>query len=87
MTYGVERDQAPPPSTVADARQRIRQQYGITKNSTVLCFNGAFGYRPNLDALHIILETILPLLEGTPDFSFTILVCGKDLRDRRAVRV
>jgi len=79
MTYGVERDQAPAPSAIADARQRIRQQYGIASDSTVLCFNGAFGYRPNLDALHTILGTILPLLEGTPDFAFTILICGKDI--------
>jgi hypothetical protein len=79
MTYGLEHDQAPTPSAIAAARLHIRQQYGIPEDSTVLCFNGAFGYRPNRDALQTILDTILPLLEKTPGFRFTILIFGKDI--------
>jgi len=79
VTYGFERDRAPDPLVVAAARQQIRQQYGIAEDTTVLCFNGAFNYRPNRDALHTILEIILPMLEERQDFRFTILICGKDI--------
>jgi hypothetical protein len=79
MTYGIEHDRAPNLSETAEARHQIRQQYGIAEQTTVLCFNGAFGYRPNLDALHTILDTILPLLNEMTGFAFTILICGKDI--------
>lgn len=79
MTYGLEHDSPPTPQAVAAARKQIRQQYGIAGDEVVLCFNGAFHYRPNLDALRIILETVLPMLEEMRDFRFTILICGKNI--------
>jgi glycosyltransferase involved in cell wall biosynthesis len=79
VTYGIEWDRLPDPLAVAESRKRIREQYGISEDSIVLCFNGAFNYRPNLDALHTILESINPLLLTKSGFRYNILICGIDI--------
>lgn len=79
VTYGLDRDSAPDPAIIRAAREQIRRQYGIPAGKTVLCFNGAFNYPPNRDALRAILDEILPLLDERGDLDYTLLVCGKDI--------
>ena len=62
MTYGLERAGIPSPPEILDSRRQVRQEQGIAREETLLFFNGAFNYRPNLDALQKIVEKINPLL-------------------------
>ncbi len=45
----------------------------------ILLFNGLLDYKPNLDALKIILEEINPLLLLQATFQYKIIICGKRL--------
>ncbi len=45
----------------------------------VLLFNGLLDYKPNLDALMVILKEINPLLFRHTNFRYKIIICGKRL--------
>ena len=79
ITYGIEKDHAPALEDLRDCKRRIRAQYGIRDGETLLFFNGAFGYRPNLEALKAIMDKINPLLLAKEGTSYKILICGKDI--------
>ncbi len=78
MTYGIEWDQLPAPPEIQACRERIRGLYGIGSTETVLLFNGAFNYSPNLEALRVIAEQIHPLLRQR-NFPCRIIICGRDI--------
>src|SRR5687767_8429839 len=62
--------------------QRIDQEkHAIGENETIILFNGVLDYKPNLDALLVILEKINPFLLAHPSFKYKILICGKNLPD------
>lgn len=82
VTYGLERNGVPSPEERQQSREDVRQQYGISDDKVLLFFNGAFNYRPNLDALIILLEKINPLLQQQEGFAYHLLICGKDIPDR-----
>ncbi|MBK9485754.1 MAG: glycosyltransferase family 4 protein [Chitinophagaceae bacterium] len=42
-------------------------------------FNGTLGYKPNLDALDVILEKINPILLADKNFRYKIIICGNKL--------
>jgi hypothetical protein len=44
-----------------------------------LLFNGTLNYKPNLEALEIILKKITPVLLNNTNFKYTIIICGKNL--------
>jgi glycosyl transferase family 1/glycosyl transferase family 4 len=79
MTYGFEKSEAPAPADIQQSRDWLRKEYGIREDESVLFFNGAFNYFPNLNALQLILDTINPLLLQSKDFAYKILICGKDI--------
>jgi hypothetical protein len=79
MTYGFERERAPDPAVIEASRRQVRQEHGIVDGEALLFFNGAFDYRPNLDALQNILARINPILLREPAFRYKILVCGRDI--------
>lgn len=78
ITYGFELSAPPPPEERATARKLICSQYGIAENNTLLLFNGTLNYKPNLDALEVILREINPALLKS-NFNYTIIICGKNL--------
>lgn len=66
------------PGDRGSCRQLLEKRHALPAYHQLLLFNGLLRYGPNLDALKIILEKILPLLEATGN-PLTLLVCGKDL--------
>jgi len=47
----------------------------------LLSFNGAFDYKPNLDALNKLLKEVNPLLEKQSNFRYQLLICGRSIPD------
>jgi len=62
MTYGIEWSNIPSEEETRLAKQQLRNLYSIHENEKILLFNGAFNYKPNLDALKKIFDTINPSL-------------------------
>ena len=79
MTYGLEKDSVPPADVLVESRRQVREKHGIAAEETLLFFNGAFNYPPNLHALEDLLTKINPLLQQQTAFRYKILVCGKDI--------
>ena len=79
ITYGFELNEAPSVAEKKSARQQICKTHNISQAEKILLFNGTLGYKPNLDALDIILEKINPLLLADNDFKYKIIICGNKL--------
>jgi polysaccharide biosynthesis protein PslH len=79
MTYGIEWDRVPPGDIIAACKLELRKRYEIRSSETILFFNGAFNYRPNLTALNTITNIINPLLEKKENFLYKIIICGRDI--------
>lgn len=79
VTYGLEWNIAPEKQSREIAKQQLQAKHNIGQHRKILLFNGAFNYSPNLDALRRILEIINPLLQQEKDFTYTILICGRDI--------
>lgn len=79
ITYGFELREAPAPADKESAREQICKLHNIDAWDNILLFNGTLGYKPNLDALDIILEKINPKLLATKGFSYKIIICGNKL--------
>ncbi len=79
ITYGFELSEAPPVAEKKAARVQICKTHGISESEKILLFNGTLGYKPNLDALDIILEKINPILLETKDFKYKVIICGNKL--------
>ena len=60
-------------------RQMIGEKHVISPEEKILLFAGALAYKPNIDALHLIIEKINPLLLVKNNFRYKIIVCGKGL--------
>ena len=57
----------------------IAAKHKMEVNEKTLLFNGLLNYKPNLDALKIILNEINPLLMAHADLQYKIIICGKRL--------
>ncbi len=79
MTYGIEWDKAPSTIDIQRCKDEIRNLYAIKKEETILFFNGAFNYRPNIEALKIITDIINPILQKQNGFLYKIIICGRDI--------
>ncbi len=79
ITYGFELSEAPSVAVKQLAREQLCKIHSIAAPEKILLFNGTLGYKPNLDALDIILEKINPLLLATPDLKYKIIICGNKL--------
>ena len=66
ITYGIEMDKAPSADERHAARQTICSTWNISPTDKLLLFNGTLDYKPNRDALDLILEKINPLLMNMP---------------------
>jgi polysaccharide biosynthesis protein PslH len=67
------------PGDKAESKKLICEKHHIDKGEKILLFNGLLNYKPNLDALTIILDKINPLLFNQPSFRYKIIICGKGL--------
>lgn len=79
LPFGIELDQYP--TDRDECKQAIHHQYQIPVNEKLLLFNGLLNYKPNIDALQVILEKINLLLLAQNDFKYKIIVCGKNMPD------
>ncbi|HEX2682439.1 MAG TPA: glycosyltransferase family 4 protein, partial [Ferruginibacter sp.] len=79
ITYGFELSGPPTSKQKKLARQEICSQHCISVQEKILLFNGTLGYKPNLDALDIILNKINPLLLARSGFLYKIVICGSKL--------
>lgn len=79
ITYGFELNQPPTPADKRLAREEVCKTHNINETDRILLFNGTLGYKPNLDALDIILEKINPALFTDTNFSYKIIICGNKL--------
>lgn len=79
MTYGFEKSEAPAPADIVQSRDWLRREHGIIAGESILFFNGAFNYPPNLNALQLILDKINPGLLQLKGFPYKILICGKGI--------
>ncbi|MBL0201069.1 MAG: glycosyltransferase family 4 protein [Chitinophagaceae bacterium] len=79
ITYGFELSEAPAPADKQMAREQICKLHNIAASDTILLFNGTLGYKPNLDALEVILEKINPILLSDNNFTYKIIICGNKL--------
>lgn len=79
VTYGFEQPAVPTADEKAAARKLICHAHKIDPTEKILLFNGTLGYKPNLDALDIILEKINPLLLANAGFNYKIIICGNKL--------
>ena len=81
VSFGIEIP-APPKAEAVDMAQNIlHRQYGLSGEIPLLFFNGAFKYRPNLDALENLLYRVNPILQNK-NFPYFLLICGIDIPDR-----
>jgi glycosyltransferase involved in cell wall biosynthesis len=78
ITYGFEMEKAPSAEERASARETICSDYAIDPAATILLFNGTLDYKPNKEALDVILEKINPLLSAR-DLRYKIIICGNKL--------
>jgi polysaccharide biosynthesis protein PslH len=79
ITYGFELSKSPSIEEKRIARESICKTHGIDPAERILLFNGTLGYKPNLDALEIILQKINPVLTAEPGFLYRIIICGNKL--------
>ncbi len=78
ITYGIEWSTPTPASEKQRCKEILLRQYALTADTKILLFNGTLSYPPNLQAVHIILNEINPLLL-TSLSNYTIIICGNGL--------
>jgi polysaccharide biosynthesis protein PslH len=81
MTYGIERDRLPPADEIQMANLALKKKFGIEAGVSIILFNGAFNYLPNLQALDKIINVIIPLLNKENGFRYRIIICGREIPD------
>ncbi|HMO33851.1 MAG TPA: glycosyltransferase family 4 protein [Lacibacter sp.] len=79
VPYGIR--QEAPPTGKAAAKEQLCLQYGLDAEATLLFFNGLLDYKPNTDALDVILHQIHPLLKQA-GLRCQVLIAGKRLPAR-----
>lgn len=79
ITYGCEMNSYPSKEEKAGARKKIEGLHNIRPEEKILFFNGTLSYKPNLDAVDIILKHVNPILKAEKNFRYKILICGKGL--------
>jgi glycosyltransferase involved in cell wall biosynthesis len=77
VAFGVEISEYPPDKE--KCKQAVKTKHAISDNEKILLFNGLLDYKPNLDALLIILKEINPPLLQHRGFRYKIIICGKRL--------
>ena len=82
ITYGFEINKMPLPEERMDAKKELQRHYGLHEAERILLFNGTLDYKPNTDAVDIILQQINPILLVHENFKYKIIICGKGLPSR-----
>ena len=67
------------PGDRSGCRQKVAALHNIKEEEHILLFNGWLSYKPNLDALKVILEFVNPVLQNTTSIKYKLIICGKGL--------
>lgn len=59
-------------------KEKLRMQHKLRSDVRLFIFNGTLDYLPNLDAIKIIINEIIPLLD-LMNFEYRIFICGNRL--------
>ncbi|PZP49614.1 MAG: hypothetical protein DI598_07380 [Pseudopedobacter saltans] len=78
VTYGFQPPQTFSPEWKEKVATLIRKENNLPLDQKILLFNGDFSYKPNAQALHILIDEILPELEKKIS-DFVLVVCGKSI--------
>lgn len=73
-----------PPTDRSLCQQLIRERHNINENEHILLFNGLLNYLPNQQALDDLLNHINPNLQLKQEFSYRLIICGKNLPSKYA---
>ncbi|WP_447641857.1 MULTISPECIES: glycosyltransferase family 4 protein [Chitinophagaceae] len=78
VTYGFQPPHTFSPEWKSKVTGLIREKNNLPQDRKVLLFNGDFGYKPNAQALRLLVEEIVPQLEKRVP-NFILIVCGKSI--------
>jgi glycosyltransferase involved in cell wall biosynthesis len=78
ITYGIEWDGPPDHGEKKRCRELLVKENVLSGNETIFLFNGTLDYKPNLDAIRIILEQLNPILLKS-GLLYKIIICGRGL--------
>ncbi|QES87487.1 glycosyltransferase family 4 protein [Rhizosphaericola mali] len=78
ITYGMDLPSNYSNEWKTAAHSNILAENQLSSSTRILLFNGDFGYKPNLDALILLVEDVLPKLNQTI-IDFKLVVCGKSI--------
>ena len=81
ISYAIDWEEPPSKAEQSAASKQIREKHGIAPDESILLVNGAFDYKPNLEALRHTIDTIHPWLQKQEGFKYRIVICGRDIPD------
>lgn len=76
IPFGVDQQWAPEDKVVL--KHEICQRHGFQENKPLLLFTGDLSYKPNTDAVKIILDHLLPELQAA-GYAFNMLIVGRSM--------
>lgn len=79
LPFGITIKEYPADKTAC--KEAISRDHAISPGEKIILFNGLLNYKPNLDAVKVILDTINPLLQKDTSFRYKMVICGKGLPD------
>lgn len=77
-SYGTEVKESPSQMRRSAAKKNVCETLGVAETNALLLFNGSFDYQPNADALRVLIENILPVL-NKKSFAYTLIICGRNI--------
>lgn len=78
ITYGISWNTSPAMFERAAAKKELLKKYFLKEETVLYLFNGALGYKPNLEAVKNIVENINPVFIKL-NIAYSIIICGKNL--------
>jgi polysaccharide biosynthesis protein PslH len=78
ITYGISWNTLPAISERAAAKNELLKKYSFNEETVLYLFNGTLDYKPNLEAIKNIVESINPIFIRL-NISYKIIICGKNL--------
>lgn len=75
IPYGTHLTHIPSEKEKKEARNLLEQTHQISDHTILFLFNGTLDYAPNVNAINIICQTIIPALRQQ-NFLFKIIICG-----------
>ncbi len=79
ITFGINQTAPPTEEQRRDAHAFLVIRHQLNISDKLILFNGAFGYKPNTNALFNLVKNIFPLLKKLTSKTYKLIVCGKDI--------